>query len=432
MNPDDLLRLAPSFLRRQRWFAGAEAERVRVEDFEVLRDDWPKLTWALLEVAGAHYNVIVGGRPMGQPAEFLGGHEYAVLGEADGGFWYDAIFDPTLAVVLLGTFTQGQQQAEHVRPIGVEQSNSSLVFDDRIIAKVFRRVQPGHNPDVEVTMALADEGFAHVPRPVAAWQRDGYDLAFVQQFLVGGSEGWALALTSLRDLYADGPDDPGEAGGDFAGEAERLGQVTGEMHMALAEAFGMHSGDPVGWYDSMTHRLGTIQDLSLEERTGAMAVFQHLRDAHDPGPSIRVHGDYHLGQVMRTDNGWYVLDFEGEPARSLEERRSVSSPMKDVTGMLRSFDYAVHSVQAEREAWEFERIQPLGEAWLARNRSAFLRGYHETPGIETLLPGDSASAAVVQRAFELDKALYELGYELAYRPAWADIPRMAIRHLTFG
>jgi len=194
----------------------------------------------------------------------------------------------------------------------------------------------------------------------------------------------------------------------------------------------MHSGDPVGWYDSMSHRLGTIQDLSPEERTGAMAVFQHLRDAHDPGPSIRVHGDYHLGQVMRTDTGWYVLDFEGEPARSLEERRSVSSPMKDVTGMLRSFDYAVHSVQAEREAWEFERIQPLGEAWLERNRSAFLRGYHETPGIETLLPGDSASAAVVQRAFELDKALYELGYELAYRPGWADIPRMAIRHLTFG
>jgi predicted trehalose synthase len=106
--------------------------------------------------------------------------------------------------------------------------------------------------------------------------------------------------------------------------------------------------------------------------------------------------------------------------------------MKDVTGMLRSFDYVVHSVQAEREAWERERLEPLGEAWLKRNRSAFLRGYHETPGIEALLPDDSISAAVVQRAFELEKAIYELGYELAYRPAWADIPRTAIRHLTFG
>jgi maltokinase len=432
MNRDDLQRLAIPFVGRQRWFAGAGADKVRIEDFEILRDDWPKLAWALLEIGGAHYNVIVGGRPMGERAEFLGGHENAVLGEADGGFWYDAIYDPTLALALLAIFTGGKETAEHVRPIGVEQSNSSLVFDDRIIAKVFRRVQPGHNPDVEVTMALSAEGFPHVPQPVAAWQRDGYDLAFVEQFLVDGSEGWALAQTSLRDLYADGPDDPGEAGGDFASEAERLGQVTGEMHVALADAFGMHSGDHVGWYESMMHRLSTLHDLSHEERAGATAVFQRLRDVRDAGPSIRVHGDYHLGQVMRTDTGWYVLDFEGEPARSLDERRSVSSPMKDVTGMLRSFDYAVHSVLAEREAWEHDHLEPLGEAWLKRNRSAFLRGYHDTSGIEVLLPGDSVSAAVVQRAFELEKALYELGYELAYRPGWADIPRTAIRHLTFG
>ena len=432
MGPDDLLRLAPAFLTRQRWFGAPEAKKVAVHDFELMRDDWPKLAWALLDVDGAHYNLVVGGRPMGEPAEFLGGHETGVLGEADGGFWYDAIFDPVLAIALLGVFTEGREQADHVRPMGVEQSNSSLVFDDRIIAKVFRRVQPGHNPDVEVTMALADEGFTHVPMPVAAWQRDGYDLAFVQQFLGGGSEGWAMALTSLRDLYAGEADDPAEAGGDFGGEAHRLGQVTAEMHVALAEAFGVQKGDPGAWHESMTSRLESLQELDSEERNGAEAVFERLRKARDPGPSIRVHGDYHLGQVMRTDAGWYVLDFEGEPTRSLAERRSVASPMKDVTGMLRSFDYAVHSVQAEREAWEQERLRPLGEAWLGRNRAAFLEGYRETPGVEALLPRGGPSYEAVLKAFELDKALYELGYELAYRPTWADIPRAAIRQLTFG
>jgi maltokinase len=431
MNRNDIRRLAPAFLKKQRWFAGSDADKVRIEDFELFRDDWPKLAWALLDVDGAHYNVLVGGRPMGEPAEFLGGHEPAVFGESDGGFWYDAIFDPALALILLGIFTDGHKQAEHVRPIGVEQSNSSLVYDDRMIAKVFRRVQPGHNPDVEITMALADEGFMHVPQPVAAWQRDGYDLAFVQQFLVGGSEGWALALTSLRDLYGEGPDDPAQAGGDFASEAERLGQVTAEMHLAMAEAFGVSKGDPESWYASMVSRLESQHDLDTDERAGAAKVFEHLRTVRDPGPAIRVHGDYHLGQVMRTDTGWYVLDFEGEPARSLVERRAVSSPMKDVTGMLRSFDYAAHSALIEREVWEHDRLWPIGEAWRERNRSAFLRGYYDTPGIDALLPGDESSTKAVQQAFELEKAVYELAYEQAYRPGWVAIPKAAIRQLTF-
>src|ERR1019366_7489027 len=131
-----------------------------------------------------------------------------VLGEADGAFWYDATLDPALDLAFLGVVTEGKESADRVRPVGVEQSNTSLVFDDRLICKVFRRLQAGSNPDVEVTTALAEEGFAHVAAPVAAWRREGYDLAFVQQFLSGGSEGWAMALTSLRDHYAGGPTDP--------------------------------------------------------------------------------------------------------------------------------------------------------------------------------------------------------------------------------
>lgn len=432
MTPEDLQQLVPPFLGRQRWFAGEEPApgQVKVQDFEVLQEDWPRLVWALVDVSGAHYQILAGGRPLGEPAEFLGGHENGVIGEFEGAFWYDASYDPALAMVFLDIVTDGSEKAERVRPMGVEQSNTSLVYDERIIAKLFRRLQPGRNPDVEVTTALAGEGFTHVAEPLATWQRDGYDLALVQEFLVGGSEGWALALTSLRDLYAEGPDDPAEAGGDFGGEAERLGQVTAEMHLALAEAFGTSAGDGKAWAASMSPAVDSLE--SDDERAGARRVFERLAAVADAGPAVRVHGDYHLGQVMRTDSGWFVLDFEGEPARSLEERQAPASPMKDVTGMLRSIDYAARSALAERESNELERLEPLANAWRDRNRAAFLRGYLDTPEIDRLLPSDQASYDAVLAAFELDKAIYELKYEQAYRPDWVEIPRSAIRRLTFG
>ena len=429
MKSDDLLQLLPAFLEHQRWFAGARPDQVHIEDFEVFRDDWPKLTWALIQAGETHYQLLVGGRPMGEPAEFLSGHEHGVLGESEGGFWYDATYDPVLAITMLDVVTGGKETASRVRPMGVDQSNSSLVYDERMILKLFRRVKPGSNPDVEVTTALAGEGFTHVAEPLAAWHRDGYDLAFVQQFLVGGSEGWALALTSLRDLYASGPDDPSEAGGDFGGEATRLGQMTAEMHIALADAFGTVAGDGQAWAAAMAPGVERVAD---DEQAGARAVFQRLGTVSDPGPAVRVHGDFHLGQVMRTDAGWFVLDFEGEPTRPLAERRAHASPMKDVTGMLRSIDYAARSALAERETTELDRLTPLAEAWRDHNRSAFLEGYLETPEIDQLLPKEPASLEAVLAAFELDKAIYELAYEEAYRPDWVEIPRAAIRRLTFG
>jgi maltokinase len=167
-------------------------------------------------------------------------------------------------------------------------------------------------------------------------------------------------------------------------------------------------------------------------RPGAERVFASLASAADAGPAIRVHGDYHLGQVMRTDTGWYVLDFEGEPARPLAERIARTSPMKDVTGMLRSFDYAARWVLLERDAVDAERLHVRAEAWLALNCGAFLDGYLDTPGVEALLPGDQDSYRAVLEAFELDKAIYELEYERAYRPEWVDVPGSAVHRLTFG
>ena len=428
---EQLPSLIPDHVLKQRWFAGDAADKVEVVDSDELRGEWPKLVWALTDIDGALYQLVLGGRPLGEHAGFLQAHESGVFGEIDGAFWYDATLDPELALVLLDVFSGGQETADRVRPMGVEQSNSSLVFDDRLIAKLFRRVHPGRNLDVEVTTALAEAGFAHVAEPVAAWERDGNDLAFVQQFLAGGAEGWALALTSLRDFFASGEADPAEAGGDFAGEANRLGRVTAEMHVAMAQAFGSRKGDPGLWAGIMRAGLSVL-DGEPEQRAAAERVIDRLAAVRDAGAAIRVHGDYHLGQTMRTDSGWYVLDFEGEPARPLEERRVPSSPMKDVTGMLRSIDYAARSVLTERDRAEVEKLEPLATAWGLHNRDCFLAGYLATEGVETLLPSNADAFETVLGAFELEKAVYELGYELAYRPTWADIPRSAISRLTSG
>ena len=145
---------------------------------------------------------------------------------------------------------------------------------------------------------------------------------------------------------------------------------------------------------------------------------------------MRVHGDYHLGQVMRTDSGWYVLDFEGEPDRPLEERQRPTSLLKDVAGMLRSLQYASHFALRERAEGDAAGLGPVAQAWEDRNSAAFVQGYYETKGIEDLLPSDPEDREAVRLAFVLDKALYELGYEEAYRPDWVPIPLAALRRLV--
>jgi maltokinase len=438
--PHGLAELIPAYLGRQRWYAGSTdppRESVRLLDGDVLAvtgGGSHRLLIALVEAEAARYHLLIGERQLGDPAEFLNGHEPAVLGECGSAYYYDGTLDPELAHALLAVVTDGQETSTRVRPVTTEQSNTSLVYDDRIILKVFRRLLDGPNPDVEVTQALATTGFAHVAAPIAVWRRDGFDLAFAQQYLAGGSEGWALALTSLRDYYAHGEGEPSDAGGDFDAEATRLGRMTAEMHLALAPSFGVRRREDFRageWPNVVTRVVERLRE-TLGAAGSADDVLDRLRSVTDPGPAIRVHGDYHLGQVMRTDTGWYVLDFEGEPARPMEERLTPSSPLKDVTGMLRSFQYAAHFVLLEREADQQVKLEAMAGAWEAHNRAAFLNGYLATSGIEELLPVDEQDRAAVTLAFELDKALYELAYEQAYRPGWVDIPRSAIRRVLSG
>src|SRR5918999_98377 len=264
---------------RQRGFGAKDRtiELVRICSTEVLTGEgsWPTLLRVDAEVtlAGAddaRYQVLLGLRPTGVDCEFLSGHEAAVLGE----------FETTqgLALALLRVIAP-EYTCERVRPLGAEQSNTSLVYDDSMILKVFRRLTVGHNPEVEVIETLAKVGFTSVPEPLAAWRKDEMDLAFLQRFLAGATDGWHIALTSLRELFAEytigaapppgdalgagvtGPyeaTDPAEARGDFAAEAERIGEVTAEMHQAMAKGFGTHKVTGADWAEPMEEQLKRV------------------------------------------------------------------------------------------------------------------------------------------------------------------------------
>jgi maltokinase len=466
ISPTALAPQLADYLPRQRWFGAKDRtiELVRICTTEVLHGDgaWPALVRVDAEVAlqgtaDARYQIFLGLRPTGVACEFLAGHEAAVVGEFETkqgqALVYDALLDGELALALLKVVAP-DLPAERVRPLGAEQSNTSLVYDDHMILKVFRRLTEGHNPEVEVIETLAAAGFTSVPEPLASWRKDGVDLAFLQRFLAGATDGWNIALTSLRELFAEytigaSPPpgdalgagvaapfesaDPAEARGDFAAEAERIGEVTAELHQAMARGFGTTKVTGADWAASMEEQLervlgpgaGSSADGALAD--GARRIIARLREIPDPGPAIRVHGDYHLAQVLRTDAGWFVLDFEGEPARPLEERTRPSSPLKDVAGMLRSLSYAA----AVGLSYQEDDLSSLARAWESRNRDCFLAGYlRKAVEREPILPTDPAVRSAVLAAFELDKALYEVAYERANRPDWARIPLEAVGRLT--
>ncbi|HET9691223.1 MAG TPA: hypothetical protein VFP61_08720 [Acidimicrobiales bacterium] len=431
--PAGVADLLASYLARQRWYAGSgEPPAVEVVASRVLPagGEGTALWWVVVDAAGGRYQLLLGARTGAAVPEGLAGNERVLLGAAGDCTWYDATADTELALPLLAIVSGGSETAAHVRPITAEQSNTSLVYDDRVILKLFRKLMAGPNPDVEVTTALAAGGFQHVAAPVASWREQGVDYAFAQRFLAGGSEGWALALTSLRDFYAGDPDDPAEAGGDFAGEARRLGQVTAEMHRVLADTYGV-GPLPADRWDGLVGDIGRRLDALGDDRPAAAgAAVDRFRSLRQPVPAIRVHGDYHLGQVMRTDTGWYVLDFEGEPARALDQRVQTASPLKDVTGMLRSLAYAARVALRERAGGgegATADLEARAEAWEQHNRQAFLAGYEGADVADLLPPG--GAAGLVADAYELDKALYELDYERAYRPDWVDIPMAAVVRL---
>jgi maltokinase len=445
---DDLL---VDWLPRQRWFAGKDR---RIDGISVLSDT------ELVEGDPALHHVIIavhqdGGTdryqvPLGVRSELPGRLQYAEIGQLDdGAHLYDAVHDPELTRVWLenmaGNVDAGPLTFRSITGIDTdldslaspaEQSNTSLIYGDAYICKLFRRLTPGINPDLEVSIGLARAGSKHVPE-LYGWFSSDLDgqlstLAMMSEFLRSGTDGWQLAGTSVRDLYAEADLRADEVGGDFAAESERLGAATAEVHRDLASAFGTSEMTPDevrAVADQMHARLVETYEVvpQLAPYAGRLTdAFDALAELDAPLLVQRIHGDYHLGQVLRTDSGWMLLDFEGEPAKSLDERRAPAHPLRDVAGMLRSFDYAARHllVNGHTRGGDRDQLEFRAQEWADRNRAAFCRGYAEAGGI------DPASHEVILRAFEFDKAVYEVMYEARNRPTWLPIPLGSIAALS--
>lgn len=346
-----------------------------------------------------------------------------------------------------------------IRLVDAEQSNTSLVLDDAVILKLFRRLAVGPNPDLELNRLLTNEGFEHVPPQVGEVVYEGeldgedvsIDLGLAQQFVADGTEGWREALVRLSGLYDEVDDKDAtedrrflveERTGEFLHAIDQLGDATASLHVLLSreeieqnllpEPVTGH--DLVEWADRASVAFERLAAELPGELTGLRpavdARLEAFKAIEDAGLKTRVHGDFHLGQALLGSRGWMILDFEGEPARPLSERRAKQSPLRDVAGMLRSFSYATSAALMERAAPgsdEWQRLEPWADTWeeLARERflSAYLTRAHEgrflTPERDDLL--------TMIDVFEIDKALYEIGYERSHRPDWTRIP---IRGLT--
>jgi maltokinase len=314
-----------------------------------------------------------------------------------------------------------------------EQSNSSLAFGEEAILKVFRKIAAGRNPDIEVHRELTKAGVEHIADLLgwieASWRAEGHaDLAMLQRFLRTATDGWTLALTSVRDLYAEADLHADEVGGDFAAESRRLGAAVADVHVHLAEVFGTEQ-----WHtDRLRRTAGAMQqrlDAAIDAvpdlepyADGLRRAFDDVADLDQPVTAQRVHGDLHLGQTLRTVKGWKLIDFEGEPARPLAEREARDAALRDVAGMLRSFDYAAANLLTDHP--NDSQIAYRAREWAQRNRAAFCTGYGAVSG------SDPREQWVILRAYETDKAIYEVVYEARNRPAWLGIPMSAVRRLA--
>lgn len=473
------------YLERQRWFAGKgrdfQVERIHPLSWLSKPKAWPAVRIELITVRYADdgstetYQLPIAYR--NEPSDNMA-HAYvgawafpellnrpvmaydALHDKESTSLWLAGLLDsralPDLAFHRLGRLDLDRDEQSLV--LTAEQSNTSLVFGEATLLKVFRRVHHGHNPDIEIHEALTKgdgdniaklHGWLDAEWPSVAGSGSGSgdvargDLGMFSDFFRTASSGWELAITSVRDLYAEADLHPDEVGGDFASESFRLGATTAEIHADLARVLTVDT-----WGQE---ELGSLAAAMCERLGDAVAIVpalqpfvKGLRSAFDDLAAIdervqvqRVHGDLHLGQTMRTIGGWRIIDFEGEPAKPLEARRALDSPLRDVAGMLRSYDYAAqHLLMQHDHADEVplpgstpapggeSQLAYRAEEWSERNRDAFCRGYARVSGI------DPREQSVLLQAYETDKAVYEVVYEFRTRPDWIGVPLGAIERLA--
>jgi maltokinase len=461
-----LLPALAEWLPGQRWFAAKNRtiSRVRLVSHSDVTpaDAVPAVVHAVIAVDFADdgpedwFQLLLGSRP-----EVPGDLDHAVIARVEGRTIYDGLHDGEISRLLLSLIVSDTTVGSlHFVPepgtdapvVGPgrlllgEQSNSSVIYGERAILKLFRRATPGLNPDLELHRALGREHSKEVAPLLGAIEGELPDeegehadrgtvpmtVAMLQDYASNSADGWSMALTSVRDLLAEGDLRPDEVGGDFAGEATRLGRTVAAVHTELARALGTARLDEAGvravadWMlDRLDHAAAAVPEVA-EKREAIAAVLEGVTAARGDGLLVhRVHGDLHLGQELRTPRGWLVIDFEGEPSRPLDDRVRPDSPLRDVAAMLRSFDYAAFHQLAEWETGSEAPpyLQRRAQEWADRNRSAFCDGYAEISGTD---PRDDVA---VLRAYELDKAVYEVLYETRNRPHWLTIPLRSMERL---
>ena len=382
--PSALEGLVVPYLQRQPWFLVYMARYdsglwpgFRLADLEIVLDGRPGLASVVVTAAGRPFHVLVGWRDAAQAPAALGDHQGAVLGMCDDGsgevLCYDALADEELATVLLAVASAGSERARRARVVQSLVSHASLVFDERLFMKSYRVLEPAPRPEIELLGRLDEVGFEQILRPVANWKRNGWDLALVREYIPGAVEGRWLALTSLRDLFGRNIDEEklrrdevGGAGGDLSSEMRRLGEITGGLHLALAEAFG-------------------VRPLAAGEAS--------------PGVGIRVHGDYHLRRVFRTDAGWIVGGFGDDPliGRSDDNlaRREprFASPLEDLADLSYSLRQVATEAVAAQPPVTWAQAERLAKAWERRNRGSLLSGYLGVDGISRLVTLERSEVA---------------------------------------
>jgi len=431
------------WMSRQRWYAG----KGRIPELlEISREEWPsadpdaRIVVLLVRDTANNppslYHVPIVLRstiPRGSGPTFIGRDE-------NDDYLFDAAHDAAYThevLARLGVHRADESSRVHTG----EQSNTSIIFDGGaetpIVVKLFRLVHAGENPDVVLQTALTAANNHSIPPLLGSLSSTWIDphgsdthtdepatghIAFAQEFVLGVRDGWPLALEAAA------------ASTPFEGEAERLGRVTAHVHTALAECLPSREaslGDIVGFVAGWHQRLAiaTSDVPALRElRPAIEAVYDAAREA--PWPALqRIHGDFHLGQVLRRPSGeWLIVDFEGEPLRPLSERTRVDSPLRDIAGMLRSFDYVVGSLRNTTDPAsaddETSRDESSRVEWARAARAAFVDGYISSSGI------DLRSHRALLDAFELDKAVYEAMYEARNRPTWLPIPLAAVTYLV--
>jgi maltose alpha-D-glucosyltransferase/alpha-amylase len=376
-------------------------------------------------------------------------------------------------------------------PGKAEQSNSSVIFGDKMILKIFRRVDPGINPDLEIGAYLTDEAaFPHVPPVAGSLQyarphEEPMTVGILMGFVPNQGDAWRYTLDTLGHFFervmtqsADIAEVPcpggtlmrtaaesvpprvGELIGSYLLSARQLGERTAEFHLAMASnvenpAFAPEPFTPFyqrSLYQSMRNltaqtfallqkRVRTLPESlrdqgrqALEMEAAILKRFQGILDRKITGMRIRVHGDYHLGQVLYTGKGFVLIDFEGEPARSLSSRRIKRSPLRDVAGMLRSFHYASYApligeVGGSVRSGDVKSLEPWAACWNGWVSSAFLQGYLSVARQGSFLPRTQEELSALLDTYLLEKAIYELGYELNNRPDWIKLPLLGILSL---